>query len=648
MWLPEDAEADPVPAILEYIPYRKRDFTRLRDEPMHAYFAGHGYACVRLDIRGSGESEGVLVDEYLEQEQDDAVEAIAWIARQPWCTGAVGMMGKSWGGFNSLQVAARRPPALAAIMPVCATDDRYADDVHFMGGCMLVDNIDWGSVFQAFLPRPPDPAIVGEAWRDMWQDRLDGLVCPLETWFGHQRRDAFWRHGSVCEDYSAIGCAVYAVGGWVDGYSNPILRLMANLDVPRKALIGPWAHLYPHDGAPGPAIGFLQEALRWWDHWLKGVDTGIMDEPRLRIWMAESEPPETQVAERSGRWIAEPAWPSPQTALEEWHLAEGALSVAQAAGGTCVVRPELAVGTVSGDWGAFAFPHELPGDQRPDDALSCVFVSPPLAGRVEILGAPVLRLTVTVDRPVAMLAVRLNDVRPDGTVARVTYGLLNLTHRDGHAAPQALIPGRAYAVEVRLNDTAYAFPAGHRLRVAVSTSYWPVAWPSPEAVSATIHLAPSALVLPVRPLGPDDARLAPFGRPEAAPGPRISNIRAAPPFARRTEWDLVRNTLTRVITGGAAAFGGEGLNRFEDIDLAIEFQTERCYEITLDDPASASAAFDHTITFARDHWRIEIRSRTRLRSTPRDFLLECDVDVYEGETRVSSRRWTPVIPRDLM
>jgi putative CocE/NonD family hydrolase len=288
--MPVDADEDPVPAILEYIPYRKRDFTSARDEPMHRYFAGHGYAAVRVDMRGSGDSDGVLADEYLAQELADGAEVIAWLARQPWCTGVVGMMGNSWGGFNALQVAALRPPALKAIITSCSTDNRYSDDMHYMGGCLLNDTIDWGTTFFSLLPRTPDPELVGDAWRQMWVHRLNGIVQPIEPWLEHQTYDAYWKHGSVCEDYSAITCAVFAVGGWLDGYSNAIPRMLANLSCPRLGLIGPWAHMYPHQALPGPGIGFLQEALRWWDHWLKGASTGIMQEPMLRAFCGEALP----------------------------------------------------------------------------------------------------------------------------------------------------------------------------------------------------------------------------------------------------------------------------------------------------------------------------------------------------------------------
>ena len=306
IWLPDDAEADPVPALLEYLPYRKRDMTRPGDEPKHHYFAGHGYASVRVDMRGAGDSSGVMHDEYAKQEQDDALEVIAWLAAQPWCTGKVGMFGISWGGFNALQVAARRPPALKAIVTACSTDDRYTDDMHYMGGCLLNDNLDWGATFFSILPLPGDPAIMGEGWRDNWMERLADVPCPVELWMNHQRRDAYWKHGSVNQNYDDIQCPVFAVGGWLDGYSNAIFRLLANLKVPRLGLVGPHAHQWGQsERAPGPAIGFLQESLRWWDHWLKGEATGIMDEPMLRVFMQDDLPAAPWYAECPGRWVGE-------------------------------------------------------------------------------------------------------------------------------------------------------------------------------------------------------------------------------------------------------------------------------------------------------------------------------------------------------
>jgi putative CocE/NonD family hydrolase len=288
---------------MECIPYRKRDMTVEPDAITHPYYAGHGYASLRVDMRDCGDSDGVLQDEYLTQEQDDGLEVLRWIAEQPWCNGSIGMFGKSWGGFNSLQAAARGPRELKAIIAVCASDDRYADDIHYMGGCLLAENLSWATTMLGYTSLPPDPALVGKRWREMWRERLEGSGFWLDSWLKHKRRDEYWKHGSVCEDYSAIACPVLAVSGWADGYSNAVFRLLSELDVPRMGLVGPWGHQYPHLGFPGPTIDFLKESLRWWDKWLKDVDTGIMNEPMLRAWIQDSVPPSLTYGSRSGRWL---------------------------------------------------------------------------------------------------------------------------------------------------------------------------------------------------------------------------------------------------------------------------------------------------------------------------------------------------------
>ena len=253
-WLPMGAEVDRVPAILEFLPYRKRDGTAVRDALTHPWFAGHGYACLRVDMRGSGDSDGLLDDEYSQQELEDACEVIAWIAAQPWCNGSVGMMGISWGGFNGLQVAALAPPALKAVVTLCSTVDRYADDIHYKGGCLLNENLGWGATMWAYSSRPPDPAMRAD-WREVWLARLEAEPFLPSTWLRHQTRDTYWQHGSVCEDYSAIKAAVLAVGGWGDAYKNAVPTLVENLKAPVKGLVGPWVHKYPHFAVPEPRIG---------------------------------------------------------------------------------------------------------------------------------------------------------------------------------------------------------------------------------------------------------------------------------------------------------------------------------------------------------------------------------------------------------
>jgi putative CocE/NonD family hydrolase len=647
LWLPDSADDVPVPAILEYIPYRKRDFTRSRDEPIHRYFALHGYAAIRVDLRGSGDSEGVLHDEYSPQEHADALEIITWIASQAWCTGAVGMMGISWGGFNALQVAALRPPALKAVITLCSTDDRYADDAHYMGGCLLNENMQWGSILTLNSALPPDPDIVGERWRDMWRQRIDALEAFPALWMRHPWRDDYWKHGSVCENYAAIECPVYAIGGWADGYSNTVPRLLTRLSGPKKGLIGPWAHNFPHDAVPGPSIGFLQEALRWWDQWLKGVETGIMDEPAYRVWMQESVVPQPQYAYWPGRWIAEQSWPSDRIHPLKFHLNPGNLDSTSADVNELSFSSPQTTGLRGGEWCAFGADGEMPRDQRPDDGGSLTFDTDPLDQRLEILGAPVVTLELKSDQPVALLALRLCDVAPDGSSLRVSYGLLNLTHRDSHESPAPLPTGEWLRIRVQLNDLAHAFPPGHRIRLALATCYWPIAWPAPIAGLIGLRTGTSMLELPVRPPSTDDEKLSPFAEPEAAPGIEHKKLRRMA-FKRTLAVDLTTNEMVYTCSSDAGEFGGASLARLEDIDLDLGYTVVKRYRIIEGDPLSAQTEFEQTAMMRRGDWRIRLECRSHLSATAEHFQFGCDLVAYEGDEPFARREWSSAIPRALV
>ena len=307
--LPIDAETDPVPALLEYLPYRKCDGTALRDARHHPWYAGHGYASVRVDMRGSGDSEACSSTSTSRRSRSTASRSSPGSPRSRGARGAVGMFGISWGGFNALQIAARRPPALQAVISLCSTDDRYADDVHYMGGCVLEPRCSAGRrPCSACNARPPDPRVRRRALARDVAGAARGNAAVRRDLARHQRRDAYWKQGSICEDYAAIECPVYTVGGWADGYTNADpADARRPAACPRKGLIGPWAHGYPQLGAPGPQIGFLQEALRWWDHWLKGDDDrdhGRADAARLD---AGARAARHGYASRPGRWVAEAA-----------------------------------------------------------------------------------------------------------------------------------------------------------------------------------------------------------------------------------------------------------------------------------------------------------------------------------------------------
>jgi putative CocE/NonD family hydrolase len=641
IWLPVDAEENPVPAILEYLPYRKRDGTTERDALTHPYFAGHGYACVRVDMRGSGDSEGVLLGEYLKQEQDDALEVLRWIAAQPWCTGSVGIIGISWGGFNGLQIAARRPPELKAVISLCSTDDRYEEDIHFMGGCLLVDKLAWGSTMFAINATPPDPALVGENWRKMWMGRLENSGFWLEEWHRRQRRDEFYKHGSICEDFSAIECPVFLVGGWADGYSNAIFRMLEGLQVPRKGLIGPWAHKYPHFALPGPQIGFLQESLRWWDKWLKGIETGVQDEPMLRVYMQDTAPPAAWYAERPGFWAAEESWPSPRIEPSRRPLGRSCIA---AEGEEIEEEPLMIsspqhVGVHAGKWCAYGLDADQPGDQRDEAGGSLVFDTEPLAEPLHILGAPVLHLDVASDRPNAFVAATLSEVLPDGAATRISYGILNLTHRESHEHLKPLEPGRRYTVRVRLNECGQRIGAGSRLRLALSTAYWPVVWPSPEPVTLTVMAGASSLELPVRPARPEDAALPSFEPAEGAPALKTRIMR---PGSRKIE--MSRDILTGRVT--VERFQDDGLVRVQDFDWEYGSSAHRRYSILPHDPLSAEARIRWEKEYRRDALHVRVDARTHMRVTASDFLISGLLDAYEGDDRVFSKEWNCTIPRD--
>ncbi|MGW0336356.1 CocE/NonD family hydrolase [Streptomyces sp. NPDC003011] len=649
VWRPTSSDDDPVPAVLECVPYRKRDLTSVRDSIHHPYIAGHGYACVRVDVRGTGDSEGVLEDEYLEREQADAEEVLAWLADQPWCDGTTGMMGISWGAFSALQVAARRPPSLRAIVIASFTDDRHADDMHYMGGAMLSDNLAEAGTMFAYATCPPDPAVVGDRWRDMWHERLENTGPWVLPWLRHQRRDDYWRHASVSENYQDVQCPVLASSGWADGYSNAVTRLLGNLDVPRKGLIGPWSHKFPHLGEPGPAIGYLQEVVRWWDHWLKGVDNGVMDGPMLRTWMQDSVPPSTSYEERPGRWVAEPTWPSPHIHPVTYPLTRHRIGApdedgpaGEAGGAAMTVRSPLSVGQFAGKWASYNAPPDLPYDQREEDGGSLVFETEPLTERLEILGSPSVELDVSADEPVAMVAARLSDVSPDGAATRVTYGLLNLTRRDSAEHPEPLEPGRRYRATVQLNGVAQAFPPGHRIRLSLSTSYWPLAWPPPGPALLSVHEGSSTLTLPVRPTDePDDVSSNPFDEPEGTPP--LSVTRLTPPEQR---WDVKRDLID--YHSELEIVKDQGLVRFDEIGLDVGRRAYERYATVADDFTSVSGESTWTMRFRRDDWDVRVVTHTRLSCDERDFFVDATLDGYEGERRIFSRTWNETVPRDLL
>ena len=674
IWLPASARENPAPAVLEYIPYRKNDMTAPRDLTIHPEFARAGYASIRVDLRGSGDSEGTMADEYAESELADGVEVLAWIGRQDWCSGRVGIIGKSWGGFNGLQLAARRPPELAAIITVCSTDDRYADDVHYNGGAIVgSEMLSWASTMLSYNARPADPKVVGEGWREDWFRRIDEGPDNIQDWLSHQRRDDYWKHGSVCEDHAAIQVPVLAVGGLLDEYRTTLFRLMENAEAPVHALLGPWAHNYPHQGAPGPAIDFIAEAVRWWDRWMLDVENGVESQPRLRAFIPESAPLGSDVEVRPGRWVAERSWPSPRVPSEEWSAADAVVA------GPRTLSSTAMLGYTAGSWLQFGDAAAQPLDQAADDARSWTATWNPREEPLDVLGTPEVELTVRSSTDRGLLAVRLCDVAPDGESRLLTMGLFNLTHRDSHEHPEPLTPGEPVTVRFPLLATAHRFAPGHRVRVSVSASLWPIAWPTGTRTEVTVEGEPT-LVLPVRERLDDE-----FSQPELrlppAP-PAIAMDSGGAPMERRLEADLVAGTATVTTytdswsvnhsdglryfdseTDSYSRAAGDPLSPVAECRRVVRIQRPAGEAPSGVAPSASGAAADawppavgastgarrpDHAGLAADRWDVEIRTISRMFGDESSFTVTNELVALEDGVTVKTRSTSSSIPRDLL
>jgi len=642
LWIPADAERKPVPVVLEAIPYRKRDLERPRDEGWAQQFVPYGFAFARLDIRGSGDSEGLLLDEYLQQEQDDTLEVIAWLAKQPWCSGAVGMRGISWGGFACFQVAARQPPALKAIMPQCATDNRYTDDAHYVGGALTLDMYDWGTEFKNVMVASPDPAISGPRWREQWLQRLQATPPILATWLAHQTYDAYWQHGSIATDYGKIRIPTYVVGGQIDSYRDFLPRTLANLKVPRKGLMGPWGHKYPDIADPGPGLDWVGEEVRWWTQWLKGIDTGIMQEPMFRAYMEYQIASEVWPTDTPGRWISEAEWPPRASTVRQLHLNDEGLAARPGNEAVHVIKSQETLGLTKREWFPWNMSIDLPPDQAPDDLRSLCFDSTPLLEDLEILGNPRLRVRLRSNQPVAKLVVRLNEVTPEGKSWSVSYGVLNLTHRDSHEKPSALVPGQTYDIDLSCYFTAHRFKQGNRIRVALSESLWPLLWPSPRPVELSIVTGASSLSLPVRPIEASAATL-----PIALLKDRVEKEMKADPLLDS------RYEITQM---GPDVHGRVTLHKrlrdlpeaLADTGTTISGGSDWYMSIQEGDPNSCVWQIEWWSAISRGDWVTKTRSTMELSSTAEQFRIKESLTAWEGDQQVFHKAWDQALQRELV
>lgn len=667
VWLPEDAgEGAPCPAVLEMIPYRKDDWRANADEARGRYLARHGYALCRLDVRGTGRSDGVALDEYTADETRDGYDAVEWLAAQTWCTGKIGMWGISYGGFTAIQVAALRPPHLRAIVPMYATDDRYVSDVHYVGGCVTASELTQYAVSQvASNALPALPARDGEDWLAAWRVRLDQTPVWLVPWLEHQVDGPYWRQGSLAPGYERIEAAILMFGGWMDSYVDPVFRMLERCTAPRRAIVGNWSHEFPDDGYPGPGLDWHHEMVRFFDHWLKGEANGVMDEPALTWFQRDEAPPEPFPVTWPGRWRAtnrtvragrdDGRVDRPRGVERLWLGAgveplRGSMAADMAVAAGSVALPHRATTGTHGalSWGAGGRPNGLARDFRPDESGVPTYTSAVLEAPLEILGLPSVELEVSTTMSVATLVVRLSDVAPDGASSQVTMGILNLTHRESHAAPAPMVPEALTSVTVPLRAAGYRFEAGHRIRISIASSCWPVIWPSPEPGWITVHHGPSGgtaggarrgsrLDLPLAPHA-DDAAVPPFrtaaSELEAVGGGSEDEAR----------WTVSDDVLTGSVTVSSHD-GGETV-----LDDGTRLYTAESHDMRAadSDPARASMSSRVRYVLNRDGHRIEVDVDGRTVSDATSFGLDIQLLVRLDGATFFERRTERSIPRNLV
>ena len=623
-----DAEGS-FPAIVAYTPYRKGPLGVGRHHPI----VEHGYATVTFDIRGTGDSGGWNESIYSAPERQDGYDMIEWAAAQPWCNGNVGMWGISFGAVVSLQMARAAPPHLKAIVARSGTDDPYTEWTNPGGSPRPYMYTCYGPIMTASNFSPPDPEEVGERWAEIWTERLERNV-PWGIPFIQNLVDGpFWRDRSLRDHYDEVRCAVFVVGGWADWYHTPLLRTFANLEGPKRALIGPWSHQWPEAGVPGPRIDWLREALKWFDYWLKGIDTGVMDEPPVTLFVREYSRPTTILMEDRGAFRCENEWPIARTEYTRMYLRKGEVlgrepSTDEEGEDTLEYDPRVGASAGMHGGGPFNTNWAMPLDQRTDEIHSLTYTTEPLEEDLEVTGHPRAALHVSSTAEIALLTVKLCDVAPDGTSALVTKGYLNLTHRESHSDPSYIEPGEVYEVEVELLACAYRFRKGHRIRADIASGDFLNVWPTPEPCTNTVCRSaehPSRIVLPVVP-SQDTVLPSPDLKPSPHPPTRREDL-VAPEFS--VDRDLVNDTATMRFR---TSYSGRWSNSAE-------------FTVSAKDPSYAIVRADARCGYHYSGRDIVVDAQCVTSSDKQAFHHTVEVEITMDGKRHFSRSWRVSVPR---
>jgi len=642
LWRPKGpGDRGRFPVLLEYLPYRKTE-ARGGSYSLYSWFVRRGYVVARVDIRGTGNSEGTLIPyEYSEIELGDGEEVIAWLARQPFSNGNVGMFGISWGGFNSIHMAMRNPPALKAIIAACATDDLYQDDVHFIDGMIHVDTWEMSQDLDNARPGAPD-YVINERY---FAERFDTPPWML-TYKAQQRDGPFWDRTALKTRYDSIRTPTFLIGGWYDGYRDSIPRMLEHLKAPVKAIIGPWNHTYPDSPYPKPGMEWRHEAVRWFDQWLKGKNTGIMDEPRFAVYVQRWHPPGPYLEEAPGEWRYEDGWPIERIQEKPFYpRPDRTLGEEPAGDAVHLLRYVPTTGIEPG--GPVLWFGDVAADQRPADAFSLVYDTQPLDRDVEILGLPRVRLRVSADAPLAHWFVRLNDVAPDGTVTLVAGAGFNGAHRESAREPKAIEPNTPFSLDIEMHFASWTFPKGHRMRLAVGNTQWPMIWTTPYPMTTSLHLGgadPARLILPVvylgeRPLGERPHFLPPVTDEERLPGYERLDVGTTSGYGEISSIDRNPQThSTRVTaTNANAARYPWGEERY--IEKFV-------HEAEDEHPETTSVRGEYSTTVTLRDRTLRWESTVHFRSDRQNFYYTGVRRLLKDGVLLREKSWEQTIPRD--
>jgi predicted acyl esterase len=629
LYMPDDAKpGEKFPALLDYLPYRKDDGTAARDYPKHSYFARRGYVSVRVDIRGFGTSEGTPTDrEYSRQEQEDGEQIIAWLASQPWSNGNVGMFGISWGGFNAIQMAMRNTPHLKAIIAVDATDELFHDDVHYIDGMMHIDEFELGMDLAPGITGAPDYTLDEKTLGPRFEAPPWSLL-----YMKYQRDGPFWR--SPVRPQSEIRVPCFLIGGFADGYRDSIPHMLMNVKALVRAIIGPWNHSFPNDADFGPRVEWRDLAVRWWDYWLKGRDTGVLNDPKLIVFMRGWHPPDPNLESVPGEWRAEPGWP-PREAKDATLYLQPNHTLAESASQPDVHQLKYipSVGVEAGFWWG-----ELLADQRPVDAFSLVYDSAPLKEDLAILGWPHAVLQASAPVPLAAWFTRLSDVAPDGSVTQVTGAGLSGAHRNSTTNPEYLEPGKTYTLDIEMHVTSWVFPKGHRIRLSVSNAQWPMIWPTPYHMTTSLFLGgenSSRLILPTVPVMGTPVQLSP---PE--PIEERKDIRSIG-FPWPGEWILQRDQAHQKSTVIWKGKSEEEYPWGKETDLE-----QMTYEIEDANPAVNSVRGEAETIFQLKDRVLRWRGHLAVTSDEKNFHYRYTRELWKDGQVLKRKTWDETIPRD--